>query len=75
VITGVVSVNRVLAERSDLKVVRSAIETNTLNVRWLRSESLPEVNVSAGGSHGTKEQWASDPARRRDLSSPGTSGV
>jgi outer membrane protein len=46
----VAPVTRALAERSDLRVLRSAIETNTLNVRELRNETLPDINVSAGVS-------------------------
>jgi outer membrane protein len=49
---GADTVTRALAERSDLKVLRSAIETNTLNVRQLRNEALPDVNLSAGFSAG-----------------------
>ena len=43
-------VTRALAERSDLKILRSAIETNSLNVRHLRNEALPDINLSAGFS-------------------------
>jgi outer membrane protein TolC len=43
-------VTRALAERSDLKILRSAIATNTLDVRRLRNETLPEVNLSAAFS-------------------------
>jgi outer membrane protein TolC len=43
-------VSRALAERSDLNILRSAIETDTLNVRQLRNEALPDVTLSAGFS-------------------------
>ena len=50
VTAGVESVARALAERNDLKLLRSAIETNTMNVRQLKNEALPDINLSAGFS-------------------------
>lgn len=50
VTAGVDPVTRALAERSDLKTLRSAIETNALTVRQLKNETLPDINVSAGFS-------------------------
>jgi outer membrane protein TolC len=47
---GVAPATRALTERSDLKVLRSAIETNVLNVRQLKNEALPDINLSAGFS-------------------------
>jgi outer membrane protein len=43
-------VTRALAERSDLKLLRSEIETNGLDVRQLKNEALPDINLSAGFS-------------------------
>jgi outer membrane protein TolC len=50
VTAGLAPVARALAERSDLKLLRSEVETNGLNVRQLRNEALPDINVSAGFS-------------------------
>lgn len=43
-------VGRALEERSDIRILKSAIETNTVNVRHLRNEALPDVNLSLGFS-------------------------
>jgi outer membrane protein TolC len=50
VTAGAEPVVRALAERSDLKLLRSAIATNSVNVRQLRNEALPDINLSAGFS-------------------------
>jgi outer membrane protein len=48
--TGVEPVTRALAERRDVKILRSAIETDTLNVRQFKNDALPDINVTAGFS-------------------------
>jgi outer membrane protein TolC len=44
------AVTRALAQRSDLEILRSTLETDSLNVRQLKNETLPDINVSAGFS-------------------------
>jgi len=41
-------VRRALAERSDLKTLRSSLESETVSVRQFKNDALPDVNVSAG---------------------------
>ena len=47
---GVAPAIRASTERSDVRILRSVIETNVLNVRQLKNEALPDINLSAGFS-------------------------
>jgi outer membrane protein TolC len=50
-VTAAVSpVARALAIRSDIRIPKIAIETNSINVRQRRNEALPDINLSAGFS-------------------------
>lgn len=62
-------VPRALAERSDLRILRSAIDTSRVGARYLRNEARPDVNLSAefsaravGGTELVREAGIGTPA-------------
>jgi outer membrane protein TolC len=64
---------RTLAERSDLRVLRSTVATNDVNLRQLKNEALPDLDLSAAFS--TRAVGGTELVREGGLGTPVTGAL